>query len=65
MKSYSPKEIIKILEKNGWKLKNIKGDHYIYKKQGMPYEIVIPFSRKDVRIGIMKDIERKSGIKFK
>ena len=65
MKSYSPKEIIKILEKNGWKLKNIKGDHYIYKKQGMPYETVIPFSRKDVKIGIMKDIERKSGIKFK
>ena len=65
MKSYSPKEVMKILEENGWKLKNIKGDHYIYKKTGMMYEVVIPFSRNDVRIGIIKDIERKSGIKFR
>lgn len=64
MKSYSPKEVIKILEKNGWKLKNINGDHYTYKKEGRMYNVVVPISKKDVRIGVIKDIERKSGIKF-
>ena len=65
MKSYSPKEVIKILEKNDWHLHNIRGDHYIFKKSGEMYNIVIPISRKDIKLGIIKDIEKKSGIKFK
>ena len=55
MKSYSPKEVIKILEKNDWHLHNIRGDHYIFKKSGEMYNIVIPISRKDIKLGIINN----------
>lgn len=34
MKKYSPKKIIKILLKNGWVEKRIKGSHHIFIKYG-------------------------------
>lgn len=65
MKSYSPREVIKILQDNGWKLNRINGDHYIFRKENKANTIVVPISKNDVRIGTLKNIERKSGIKFK
>lgn len=32
MKSYSPREVMKILKDNGWKLNRIKSDHYLFEK---------------------------------
>lgn len=65
MKSYSPREVIKILKNNGWILRRIQGDHYIFKKEGIPYLISIPISKNAVSIGILKNIQRQTGIKFK
>ena len=64
MKSYSPREVIKILQDNGWKLHRIKGDHYIFKKEYMKYLTVVPISRKTLKAGTIKNIEKQSGIKF-
>lgn len=64
MKSYSPKEVIKILKINGWKLKRIKGGHYMFEKQKIRNTIAVPISKKDIRIGTLKNIERQSGIEF-
>ena len=64
MKSYSPREVIKILQENGWELKRIEGNHYIFKKDNVRNVVVVPISRNDVKIGTLKNIERKSGIKF-
>jgi len=33
MKVYSFREAQRIVEKNGWKLVRIKGDHFYYKKE--------------------------------
>ncbi len=65
MKSYSPREVMKILKDNGWKLDRIKGDHYIFRKENQKYLAVIPISRNTVRIGTLKNIQKQSGIKFK
>jgi len=65
MKSYSPREVIKILEKNNWKLFRIKGDHYIFKKERERYLTTIPISRNTIPIGTIKSIEKQTGIKFK
>jgi len=65
MKSYSPKEIIKILQENGWKLHRTKGNHYIFKKEYMKYLTVVPISKNTIAIGTLKSIEKQSGIKFK
>ena len=64
MKTYSTKKVIRILKNNNWKLDRIRGDHYIYKKEGIANIISLPTSYKDVKVGILKDIERKSGIRF-
>lgn len=64
MKNYSTKEVIKILQNNGWKLNRIKGDHYIFKKEYMKYLVVVPISKKTLKTGIIKSIEKQSGIKF-
>lgn len=64
MKNYSPREVIKILQDNGWKLHRTKGDHYIFKKEYMKYLTVVPISKKTLKAGTIKSIEKQSGIKF-
>lgn len=64
MKSYSPKEIIKILKNNDWKLSRVKGDHYIFKKYGRKNLVVIPTSKNTLKIGTLKSIEKQIGIKL-
>lgn len=64
MKSYSPREVIKILEDNGWYLKKIEGGHYIYKKNGEKILVVVSISKKTIPIGTLKSIEKQSKIKF-
>ena len=65
MKSYSPREVIKILRRNDWKLDRINGDHYIFRKLGRKYVTVVQISRETLKVGILKNIEKQSGIKFK
>ena len=56
---------MKILKENGWKLRRIEGDHYIFKKEGIRYLTSVPISKNTVRIGTLKNIEKQTGIKFK
>lgn len=65
MKSYSPREVIKILNNNGWQLRRIEGDHHIFKKEGIKYLTSVPISKNTIRIGTLKNIEKQTGIKFK
>lgn len=65
MKSYSPREVIKILKENGWKLDRINGDHYLFEKENIRNTVAVPISKKDIKIGTLKSIEKQSGIKFK
>lgn len=65
MKSYSPREVIKILRKNNWKLDRIKGDHYIFRKQGSVYLTIVPIGKNTLKVGTLKSIEKQTGIKFK
>lgn len=65
MKGYSPKEVIKILKENDWKLDRIKGDHSIFRKYGRKYLTIVPISRNTLKIGTLKSIEKQTGIKFK
>lgn len=64
MRSYSPKEVIKILHSNGWELKRIRGGHYIFKKLGKENLTTVPISKGTIPIGTLKNIEKQTGIKF-
>ena len=65
MKKYSPKHIIKILLKEGWVEKRIRGSHHIFTKEGEENIVVISTSKKIIPIGTLKNIEKQSRIKFK
>lgn len=62
MKSYSSREIIKILESHGWYLKRIVGDHHQYTDGHNLTTVRHPV--KDLGIKNIKSIEKQTGIKF-
>lgn len=64
MKSYSPKEVIKILQQNGWKLNRVRGGHYMFTKKGENNCVTVSISKSTIPIGTLKNIEKQSGIKF-
>lgn len=65
MKGYSPKEVIKILQKNNWHEKRIRGSHHIFANEDNSKIVVVPTSKKIIPIGTLKKIEKQSNIKFK
>lgn len=64
MKKYTPKNVIKILIKEGWNEKRVRGSHNIFTKEGEKNIVVIPTSKRIIPIGTLKNIEKQSGIKF-
>lgn len=58
-----PKELIKILEADGWQLERVRGSHYIFKhteKNGRP---TVPLHNKDMKPGTLNQILKEAGLK--
>ncbi|WP_422616030.1 type II toxin-antitoxin system HicA family toxin [Pantoea nemavictus] len=49
-------ELIKLLERNGWVQKRVKGSHHIFKKDGVRYAIAVPHPTKDISTGTLNTI---------
>lgn len=64
MRSYSSREVLRILKANGWYLYHVVGDHHQYKHPTLKGKVTVTHPVKDVAIHILKDIEKKSGLKF-
>lgn len=64
MKSYSSREVIRILKEHGWYEAGCVGDHHHFKHHKIPGKITITHPVKDVPIHILKNIEKQTGIKF-
>lgn len=64
MKSYSSKEVIKILNAHGWYEVSCVGDHHQFKHSAKPGRVTLTHPVKDVPIRNLKSIERQAGIKF-
>lgn len=55
MKAISGKELCKLLEKQGWELKAIKGSHHVYMKEGRKARISVPVhGNKSLKIGLLR-----------
>ncbi len=65
MKSYSSREVIKILEADGWREVNTVGDHHQYKHPTKPGKVTVTHPRKDFPVRTLKSIEKQAGLKFK
>jgi predicted RNA binding protein YcfA (HicA-like mRNA interferase family) len=62
--SMKTKELIKLLEDNGWVYQRTRGDHRVYYKAGMRRAISIPGKlNNDLKEGTCQGILRQAGIK--
>ncbi|QUI24374.1 type II toxin-antitoxin system HicA family toxin [Vallitalea pronyensis] len=64
MKSYSSREIIKMLKQDGWDLKRTSGDHYQFKHPTKKGTVTVRHPVKTLNIKNIKSIAKQSGLKF-
>ena len=58
-----PEKVIKAFERAGWVNRGLRGSHMKLTKPGNPNILSIPIhKRKPVKIGLLKDQIRKSGL---
>lgn len=58
------KQVIDLLEENGWRCVRMKGDHRMYQKEGAKRPIVVPGNlNDDMAVGTLNSILRESGLK--
>jgi len=55
-------QVIKILEKKGFVLDRSKGSHRIYFHPDTRRRVVVPFHRKDLPQGTLREILRQAGV---
>ena len=64
MKSYSSREVLKMLLADGWYEVNCVGDHHQFKHPTKPGRVTLTHPVKDIPPGTLKSISRQSGITF-
>lgn len=64
MKSYSSREVIKILIEYGWYEVGCVGDHHQFKHHSKPGKVTVTHPVKDIQIQTLKSIEKQAGINF-
>ncbi len=64
MKSYSSREVIRILKEDGWYEINCEGDHHQFKHPTKPGKVTVTDPVKDIPIRTLNSIARQAGISF-
>lgn len=60
------REVERILKADEWFLIRITGSHYQYRKVGVPNSVVVPnHNGHDLSIGVIKDLEKKTGLSLR
>ena len=57
------RELEKLLKKDGWKLKSVKGSHYHYIHPTKPGKVSVPKHKGDLKIGTVDNILKQAGLK--
>ncbi len=63
-KSFSSREVIQILQENGWYLDSIEGSHHHFKHPTKPGKTTVKHPVKDLNKRVLSSIKRQSGLKF-
>ena len=64
MKSYSSKEVIRMLKADGWYEVNVVGSHHQFKHPTKKGRTTVKHPDKDIPLPTLKRIEEQSGLKF-
>ena len=64
MKSYSSKEVIRLLQADGWHEVRCAGDHHQFRHPVKPGLVTVPHPRKDFPVRTLKSIAKQAGVHF-
>ncbi|MGH7123737.1 MAG: type II toxin-antitoxin system HicA family toxin [Stellaceae bacterium] len=59
------RDVIRALEQAGWKLVRVAGSHHQFKHPDSPWVVTVVHPLKDVPVGTLRSIERRSGVKLR
>ncbi|AMX83298.1 hypothetical protein GS3922_06160 [Geobacillus subterraneus] len=62
MKNYSSKELIKIIQQDGWYIVRTSGSHHQFKHPSKPGLVTIPHPKKNLPIKTVKSILKQAGL---
>lgn len=65
MKSYSSREVIKMLLADGWYEVNVVGSHHQFKHPIKPGRVTVKSPCKNIPRKTLDSIEKQSGLKFR
>lgn len=57
------KQVIKLLEADGWGLRNVKGSHHVFRHPTKPGHISVPHSKMDLGVGLVHKLLKQAGLK--
>ena len=60
----SSRDVVRLLEAAGWTLVRVKGDHHHFKHPNNPAIVTVPHPKRDLSIGVLKSIQRITGIQL-
>ncbi len=58
------REIIKRLKNDGWQVVRTRGSHHLLEKDGRTVPVPV-HGKKDLGVGLIKAIEKQTGVKLK
>lgn len=64
MKSYSSREILKILGNDGWYIVRVKGDHHQFKHNSKKGTVTVPHPKKNIPVKTVKSIFKQAGVEI-
>lgn len=59
----TPKELMKVLTKDGWYIDRIKGSHHILKHPTKAGRVTIPLHKEDLKPKTLQTILKQAGLK--
>jgi predicted RNA binding protein YcfA (HicA-like mRNA interferase family) len=59
----SSRELIKLLERAGWKEVAVRGSHHHFKHPLQPGRVTVPHPKKDLPLGTVHAILKQAGLK--
>jgi predicted RNA binding protein YcfA (HicA-like mRNA interferase family) len=57
------RELIKLLQADGWQLKRTRGSHHRFAHPTKPGTVTVPHLKKDLGKGLVQAIRKQAGLK--
>ncbi len=63
-KTFTSRDIIRVLEKDGWFIVSIRGSHHNFRHPAKPGRVTVPHPKRDIKTGTAKSIADKAGLQL-